>query len=167
MSVICSVHLSCISAHQYVTVLSLLINMSLPCHQSIHSLIIIMSNCLDHHSYCCCIFQAVNVINFFTGCLSRWRYICHPYSCCRASKSTHTGRMLEKVFKSALAFAKCICLKKLESFFTITILCNPAISVFYDTKLRWVISFNSFKATSSNPFCAYPVIITIQANISL
>ena len=49
MSVICSVHLLCISAHQYVTVLSLLINMSLPCHQSIHSLI--MSNCLEPCHY--------------------------------------------------------------------------------------------------------------------
>ena len=57
----------CISQTGFITVCVhwLFTHMSLPCHQFIHSLII-MSNCLE---------QAVNIINF-TG----WIYICHPYS---------------------------------------------------------------------------------------
>ena len=126
----------CISSTDFITVWVhwLFTNMSLPCHQSIHRLIIIMSNCLDHHSYCCCRWQAVNVINFFTGCLSSWRYVCYSYSFIVTHSgiyiyqnihnndlrqitkfnyilmnlhnllSAHTGGMLEKVFKSALRY---------------------------------------------------------------
>ena len=53
----------------------------LPSHHCIKSLIVSLPfTVYEHHSYYCCRCQSVIIINFFTGCLSSWRYICHPYS---------------------------------------------------------------------------------------
>ena len=53
----------------------------LPSHHCIKSLIVSLPfTVYEHHSYYCCRCQAVIIISIFTGCLSSWRYTCHPYS---------------------------------------------------------------------------------------